>query len=86
MSRNFSEISKVEAAHAMSKLKGERGLLIGIVAQAWKDLRYGPPAVRQDAADYFTGETFRTHMSWLELQELDVDTLPVMELVKGIGT
>lgn len=59
-------------------LKGQRALLLAIIAQAYYDLSQGD----EDAASYFAGPTYRHH---LELLELPPNWLPDGVTIKREG-
>jgi hypothetical protein len=50
-----------------TNLKGERGLLLAVMAMAYRDLNYGDDKLRQDAQDYFAGDVFKDHLDLLDL-------------------
>lgn len=56
------------------KLKGSRGLVTAIIAQAVNDWRSGKKKQRKNARKYFASQVYRYHLSLLDLPK---DWLPV---------
>lgn len=63
------------------QLKGARGLVTAVIAQAVNDWRSGTGKRRKNARSYFSGPVYRYHLTLLDLPR---DWLPVgVELERG---
>jgi len=60
-------VTKQTIARLSGKLTGERGLLLAIIALAYRDMVHGKPGERQDAQRYFDSEAYVEHLELLGL-------------------